>query len=99
MPVNNHKMIERNIELSAEFSRYLFDHPDLGETIPQDSEIVFLPEFYNDLMSFNLKLGKKMQASGTPVVYIKIKKMRPKILSRIEGVSVKVGGNNRLKRI
>ena len=99
MPVNNHKMIERNIELSAEFSRYLFDHPDLGETIPHDSEIVFLPEFDNDLKSFNLKLGKKMQASGTPVVYIKIKKMRPKILSRIEGVSVKVGGNNRLKRI
>jgi hypothetical protein len=99
MPVTNHKMIERNIELSAEFSRYLFDHPDLGETIPQDSEIVFLPEFDNDLKSFNLKLGKNLQASGTPVVYIKIKKLRPKILSRIEGVSVKVGGNNRLKRI
>jgi hypothetical protein len=99
MPENNHKMIERNIELSAEFSRYLFDHPDLGETIPQDSEIVFLPEFDNDLKSFNVKLGKKMQASGTPVVYIKIEKMRPKILSRIEGVSVKVGGKNRLKRV
>jgi len=23
------KMIERNIELSAEFSRYLFEHPEL----------------------------------------------------------------------
>jgi len=92
-------MIERNIELSAEFSRYLFDHPDLGETIPQDSEIVFLPVFDNDLKNFNLKLGKKLQASGTPIVYINIKKLRPKILYRIEGVSVKVGGINRLKRI
>ena len=99
MPVTNHKMIERNIELSAEFSRYLFDHPDLGETIPQDSEIVFLPVFDNDLKNFNLKLGKKLQASGTPIVYINIKKLRPKILYRIEGVSVKVGGINRLKRI
>jgi hypothetical protein len=50
-----------------------------------------LPEFDNDLKSFNLKLGKKLQKSGTPVIYIKIKKLRPKILSRIEGVSVKVG--------
>ena len=91
MPVNNNKMIERNIELSAEFSRYLFDHPDLGETIPQDSEIVFLPEFDNDLKSFNIKLGKMLQESGTPVVYIKIQKLRPKILSRMEGVSVQVG--------
>ena len=57
MPVNNNKMIERNIELSAEFSRYLFDHPELGKTIPSDSEIV----------------------------------LRPKILSRMEGVSVQVG--------
>ena len=91
MTVSNPKMIERNIELSAEFSRYLFDHPDLEEIVPPDSEIVFLPEFDNDLKSFNLKLGKKLQKSGTPVVYIKIKKLRPKILSRIEGVSVKVG--------
>ena len=90
MPETNNKMIERNIELSTEFSRYLFDHPDLGETVPPESEIVFLPEFDNDLKSFNLKLGKKLQASGTPVVYIKIKKLRPKILSRMEGVSVKV---------
>jgi hypothetical protein len=91
MAVTNPKMIERNIELSAEFSRYLFDHPDLEEIVPPDSEIVFLPEFDNDLKSFNLKLGKKLQKSGTPVIYIKIKKLRPKILSRIEGVSVKVG--------
>jgi hypothetical protein len=91
MPVNNNKMIERNIELSAEFSRYLFDHPELGKTIPADSEIVFLPEFDHDLKSFNIKLGKMLQASGTPVVYIKIKKLRPKILSRMEGVSVQVG--------
>ncbi len=41
MAVTNPKMIERNIELSAEFSRYLFDHPDLEEIVPPDSEIVF----------------------------------------------------------
>lgn len=93
MPEINDKMIERNIELSAEFSRYLFDHPEFGEVIPPDSEIVFLPEFDNDLKSFNLGLGKKLQSDGTPVVYVKIKKLRPKILSRMEGVSVKVGAS------
>jgi hypothetical protein len=91
MPVNNNEMIERNIELSAEFSRYLFDHPEIGKTIPSDSEIVFLPEFDYDLKRFNIELGKMLQASGTPVVYIKIQKLRPKILSRMEGVSVQVG--------
>jgi len=59
--------------------------------MPTGSEIVFLPEFDNELKSFNLELGKNLQATGTQVVYVKIKKLRPKILSRMEGVSVKVG--------
>jgi len=82
------EMIERNIELSAEFSRYLFDHPDLEESIPSDVEIIFLPEFDSELKSFNLKLGKELQGAGRKVVYVKIEKIRPKIISRIEGVSL-----------
>ena len=39
------KLIERNIELSAEFSRYLFEHPEIEEQIPMDAEIILLPEF------------------------------------------------------
>lgn len=81
------EMIEQNIELSTEFSRYLFDNPDLDESIPPDAEIVLLPEFDNELRDFNLELGKKLEATGSKVVYIKIESLRPKILSRIEGVS------------
>ena len=91
MPKANNEFIERNIELSAEFSRYLFEHPDLEETIPVGSEVVFLPEYDSDLRSFNLELGKKMQESGTQVTYINIERLKPKTLSRIEGVSVKAG--------
>ncbi|MEK7296854.1 MAG: DUF5647 family protein [Planctomycetota bacterium] len=39
------EMVERNIELSAEFSRYLFEHPEIEATIPIDAEIILLPEF------------------------------------------------------
>lgn len=35
------EMIERNIE----FSRYLFEHSDIEEEIPMESEIILLPEF------------------------------------------------------
>jgi len=87
----NDKLIKQNIELSAEFSRYLFEHPELGETIPVGSEVIFLPEYDSDLKKFNLELGKTLQESGTQVTYINIKKLKPKTLSRIEGVSVKIG--------
>lgn len=82
------ELIERNIELSAEFSRYLFEHPDIESKIPVGSEIVFLPEFDLELKDFNLKLGKNIEADGGKVVYITIKKIRPKILSRIEKIEL-----------
>lgn len=88
MPRKEKGIIEQNIELSAEFSRYLFDHPELEEAIASDEEIILLPEFDAELKDFNLKLGRKLEASGNKIVYIKIERIRPKVLSRIEGVSL-----------
>lgn len=82
------KMIEKNIELSAEFSRYLFDNPEFEETIPKDAELVLLPEFDAELKEFNTKMGKAMEAEGAKVVYVSIKQMRPKMHSRIEKVEL-----------
>jgi len=82
------EMIERNIELSAEFSRYLFEHPEIEEKIPVDVEIILLSGFDEELKEFNLRLGKDIEANGGRVVYISIKEIRPKTLSRIEKVEV-----------
>lgn len=76
-------MIERNIELSAEFSRYLFEHPEIEEKISLDSEIILLPEFDKELKEFNRGLGKNIESEGGKVVFIFIKEIRPKTLSRI----------------
>jgi len=82
------EMTERNMELSAEFSRYLFEHPEMEEKIPLNAEIILLPEFDRELKEFNLSLGKKLETDGSKIVYISIKSMRPKALSRIEEVSL-----------
>jgi len=82
------EMIDLNIELSAEFSRYLFEHPEIEEKIPIDAEIVLLPEFDNELKEFNLNLGRNIKAEGDKVVYVVIKNIRSKVLSRIEKIEV-----------
>ena len=82
------EMVERNIELSAEFSRYLFEHPEIEERIPVGAEIILLPEYDEDLKEFNLGIGKKMEAEGDQVVYVSIKQIRPKSLSRIEKIGL-----------
>ncbi|MBI5748150.1 MAG: hypothetical protein HZA00_03420 [Nitrospinae bacterium] len=86
--VKGKEIIERNIELSAEFSRYIFEHPEIEEKIPVDAEIVLLPEFDRELKELNLKLGKEMESKGEKVVYVVIKDIRPKVLSRIENVEL-----------
>ena len=82
------EMIERNIELSSEFSRYLFEHPEIEEKIPIDAEIILLPEFDEVLKAYNLKLGRNIEAEGGKMVYVLIKKIRPKTLSRIEEIEL-----------
>ena len=81
------EMIERNIELSVEFSRYLFDHPETEEKLPVDAEVVLLPEFDRELKEFNIELGEE----GGKVIYIVIKEIWPKTLSRIERIELESG--------
>ena len=68
-------MIERNIEISAEFSRYLFEHPELEEKLPVGAEVILLPEFDKELKEYNLRLGKNIESEDGKVVYIAIKNM------------------------
>lgn len=82
------EIFERNIELSAEFSRYIFEHPEIDEKIPKDAEIVLLPEFDDELKEHNLGLGKQIKAEGGRVLYVSIKQLRPRTLSRIEGIGL-----------
>lgn len=86
MSKDDKKMIEQNIELSAEFSRYLFEHPELDDEIKPDEEIILLPEFDAELKDFNLRLGKELELGGQKVVYISIERIQPRPMSRIEGV-------------
>jgi hypothetical protein len=81
-------LIERNLELSAEFSRFVFEHPEIEEKISVESEIVLLPEFDPELKEHNMQLGKTIEAEGGRVIYFSIKSIRPKYLSRIEQVEL-----------
>ena len=83
-------LVEKNIELSSEFSRYVFEHPEIEDKLPSDAEIVFLPEYDRELREHNLNLAKDLEAAGTKVVYVRIERLRPKVLSRIEGLELKL---------
>jgi hypothetical protein len=78
----------RNHELSLEFSRYILEHPELDEQIPQEAVIVLLPDFDKRLKAFNLKIAQELQQQGEKVVYLRVKELAAKRTSRLVGVEV-----------
>ncbi len=82
------EFFERNHELSLEFSRYVLEHPEMEEQIPQDAVIVFLPDFDEELKAFNLKMAEGLEGQGERVVRIRVKALAPKQASRLVGVEM-----------
>jgi len=62
----------KNNELMALFMQQVLDDPRLLEEIPEEAEVIFLPQNDSDLCEANLKLGKARQAEGQKVAYISI---------------------------
>jgi hypothetical protein len=49
------KLVQKNLELSFEFTRYLLAHPEMEEKIPKGAQVVLLPDYDERLRRFNLK--------------------------------------------
>ena len=90
MKKTDEDLVQKNIELSMEFSRYLFEHPEIESDLPRDAEVVLLPDFDTKLRAHNTELGRAMEARGEKVVYVRVGQLRPKTISRIESVAVQV---------
>lgn len=67
----------KNLALGIEFDKYLVDHPEILNRIPNKSTIVLLPEYDRELYQANLKLAEKRIAEGEKIVFVRIKKLAP----------------------
>ncbi len=77
------EVIEKNMTLSIEFSKYIFEHPELEDRIPKGAQVVLLPEYDEELSAYNLVIAEKQREEGQPVVYVRIKKLLAPRLSRV----------------
>lgn len=82
--MNNENLIKKNIELSAEFGKYLLDNPDIAAKIPPEAAIVFLDETDPELTEYNLALSKEALKQGKPVVKVHIKGLAPETTRLLE---------------
>jgi len=78
-------LFRKNHVLGVEFDRYLLEHPELMEQIPDGAEIFFLPEDDPDLLQENLKIAKDKKLQSSAVLFVRIGKLSPQ-RSRLQDV-------------
>ena len=74
---------QRNAELVTEFDRYVREHPDFAERIPDNTLVAMLVEGDEEFNRWSREGAKRQAEKGQPIVYVRIKRIQP-IRSRIE---------------
>ena len=70
-------------ELVSEFDQYVLEHPEFAEQLPKNAHIVLQVEGDEELNEWARHVASKNVEEGCPIVYVKIKKLKP-LKSRIE---------------
>ena len=76
-------IIKKNLDLHAEWMRYIFENPDVLDKIPEGAVLVILPEDDKELYEENYKVLEQNKDKGIPVFVVTMKMPKPHI-SNIE---------------
>ncbi|MBN1887887.1 MAG: hypothetical protein JW850_07840 [Thermoflexales bacterium] len=76
MSYNHETIAEKNIALSFEFERYVQEHPNLLEQIPNNAEIVLLPKDDPELYRLNLAAAQQASNAGN-IIYVEVEAVAP----------------------
>lgn len=66
-------VVERNISLTSDLMRYLFENPQILQSLPDHFEMVILPDDDPDIRMYNLQLLDTWLQQNTPVVFARMK--------------------------
>jgi hypothetical protein len=74
-------VVERNIALTGELMRYLLEHPQVFNALPDNFELVILPDDDPEMRLYNLELLDTYGSQSKPIVFVRLKSAREGILS------------------
>ncbi len=66
-------VVERNLWLTGEIMRYLLNNPQVFNSLPDNFELVVLPDDDPDVRLYNLDLLDRYGSEGKPIVFARIR--------------------------
>lgn len=77
------EVVKRNLDLHAEWMKYVFEHPEVLDRIPKGAVLVILPEDDDGLYTENNKILEENKKKNIPVFVVTMKTPKTQI-SNIE---------------
>lgn len=75
---------QRQMELTAEFARYVLDHPDIDDSLPEDAYIYFQVDGQLEFNEYSQQLAQRREfEDGVVAVCVKLKGLAPPQGSRL----------------
>jgi hypothetical protein len=69
----NQENVKKNILLTGELMKYFFNDPAVFDSLPEDFDLVVLPQDDPELCLYNLKQLDRQGKSNKPVVFVRMK--------------------------
>jgi len=88
--MNKKNLAYKNIVLNTEFNKYLVEHPEVADKIPNNALVVILPDDDPALCRKNLSLARRHREKNQPVVHVRVKTLAPPPKSRLVQPRLKV---------
>ncbi|MBI1293612.1 hypothetical protein GC175_01475 [bacterium] len=80
--MSNSTIVDRNIQLTGEITRYFLQNPAVLEQLPAQFELILLPEDDPDLVQYSLQLLHDAGGDGDPVVFVRFASSRRPLLEQ-----------------
>ena len=80
---------EKNSVLVKEFDRYILEHPEFADQLPDNSLVVMQIEGDDEFNHWAKQAAKEAAEKDTPVAYITITEIKP-VRSRIENLKLEL---------
>ena len=77
------RFIEKNTMLVKEFDRYILEHPEFADNIPDNALVVMQVVGDDEFNKWARETAQRVAEKGAAVIYVKIAELKP-VRSRIE---------------
>ena len=81
--------VEKNSMLVREFDRYILEHPEFADEIPENALVVMQIDGDEEFNNWARKTAQNIADKDTPIVYVTITELKP-VRSRIEKLKLEL---------